>query len=84
MITLNSGSFKPSSDNLNIIVEASLDKPLENFEKYEVLSFMRGLKYKNNDLLDHSLAVSINDEKMSQTSVIFNISSVTNSDKIEL
>jgi hypothetical protein len=56
MITLSSDSFK-TSNNKFVIAETVLDQQLKNFLNFDVLIFIRGLKYKNNDMVDHSFVV---------------------------
>jgi hypothetical protein len=58
MITLSSESFK-ISNNKFVIAETVLDQQLKDFSNFHVLIFVRGLKYKNNEMVDHSFVVSI-------------------------
>ncbi len=87
MVTLSSEMMtRLNNDGGNnvVVAEALLDHELIAYEKFEVLGFVRGLKYKNSELVEHSLSVTILGAKLSASKVSFNISSTLNSSKVEL
>ncbi len=87
MVTLSSEMMtKLNNDDGKsvIIAETLLDHGLIAYEKFEVLGFVRGLKYKNIELVEHSLSVTILSAKLSASKVSFNISFTLNSSKVEL